>query len=58
MAKSDLVNKIENKIYELRHKMISTAQIKGLNHPDTIKCSEELDIQLNQYEVNKFTTKN
>lgn len=34
-------------------KMISTAQLKGFNHPETIKCSQALDVFLNKYQQNK-----
>ena len=43
------INKIERKIKLLRKKMIYTANIKGLNHPHTIKRSQQLDNHLNNY---------
>ncbi len=43
----------ENKINSLRISMISTAKLKGLSHLDTIKCSQELDFILNQYDKMK-----
>lgn len=42
--------KLENKINLLRIHMISTGLSKGLNHPNTIKCSQELDDLLNKYQ--------
>ncbi|WP_088104055.1 aspartyl-phosphate phosphatase Spo0E family protein [Halalkalibacter urbisdiaboli] len=45
-----LLLQLESKITYLRLKLISTGQMKGLNHPDTIKCSQELDHILNEYE--------
>ncbi|WP_084787507.1 aspartyl-phosphate phosphatase Spo0E family protein [Anaerobacillus alkalidiazotrophicus] len=37
------------KINSLRALMVSTAQLKGVTHPDTIKSSQELDVCLNEY---------
>lgn len=48
------LNEIEQLINKLRSHMILTARIKGLNHPDTIKCSQELDALLNEYSRLKF----
>ncbi|GGM19644.1 hypothetical protein GCM10011351_01870 [Paraliobacillus quinghaiensis] len=44
------INKIERKIRLLRKKMINAADVKGLNHPHTIKRSQQLDSQLNSYQ--------
>ncbi|OIJ12031.1 hypothetical protein BKP37_14730 [Anaerobacillus alkalilacustris] len=44
-----LKSKLEMKINSLRALMVSTAQLKGFTHPDTIKCSQELDVCLNEY---------
>lgn len=41
---------LEAEISLLRMEMISTAKLKGLEHPDTIKCSQALDILLNRYQ--------
>lgn len=43
-------SKLELEISILRQKMIDTGQMKGLNHLDTIKCSQELDKILNIYQ--------
>ncbi|MBO1514006.1 aspartyl-phosphate phosphatase Spo0E family protein [Metabacillus bambusae] len=45
-----LVNKLEYNINSLRNRMISIGELKGLNHPDTIKCSQKLDLYLNKYD--------
>lgn len=50
MVKEDIITKIEYKIHVLRKRMISTAHLKGFNHHETIKCSQELDIFLNKYQ--------
>ena len=50
MRDRDLITQVEFKIDLLRKRMITTAQLKGLKHPDTIKCSQELDIFLNKYQ--------
>lgn len=34
----------------LRNKMITIGNLKGLNHPDTLKCSQELDKLLIKYQ--------
>ncbi|WP_084031634.1 aspartyl-phosphate phosphatase Spo0E family protein [Anaerobacillus arseniciselenatis] len=41
---------IELEINTLRSCMISKAQLKGINHPETIKISQDLDILLNDYQ--------
>ncbi|MGE8078278.1 aspartyl-phosphate phosphatase Spo0E family protein [Peribacillus loiseleuriae] len=45
-----ILNDLENKINTLRILLISIGTLKGLNHPDTIKCSQELDVFLNKYQ--------
>lgn len=40
---------LEGKINLLRYQMITTGMIKGLNHPDTVKYSQKLDLFLNKY---------
>lgn len=44
------VKKLEGEIQSLRMKMILTGCTKGLTHPNTIKFSQMLDHQLNQYQ--------
>ncbi|USK71742.1 aspartyl-phosphate phosphatase Spo0E family protein [Peribacillus asahii] len=44
---------LENSIYYFRTHMITSGISKGLTHPDTIKCSQELDILLNEYQKMK-----
>lgn len=41
---------LQDRIDVLRNYMIDTAELNGLSHPNTIKCSQELDILLNQYQ--------
>jgi stage 0 sporulation regulatory protein len=48
---------LENKIKMLRALMITTGKFKGLNHPETIKCSQELDMILNKYHHLKIHNK-
>ncbi|MFJ8244483.1 Spo0E family sporulation regulatory protein-aspartic acid phosphatase [Peribacillus asahii] len=45
---------LEYKIDVLRTHMIAIGKSKGLNHPNTIKFSQELDILLNVYQKNKL----
>jgi len=45
---------LEEKIFILQTRMITTGKSKGLNHPNTIKLSQELDILLNVYQKNKL----
>ncbi|OZM55745.1 hypothetical protein CIB95_15710 [Lottiidibacillus patelloidae] len=39
---------INEKIEELRAKMIQAANEKGMNHPSVIECSKQLDECMNQ----------
>ncbi|SOC11087.1 Spo0E like sporulation regulatory protein [Ureibacillus xyleni] len=41
---------LENEIYNLRKRMIEMGRNKGLLHPETIKCSQELDEIMNQFQ--------
>ncbi|WP_096200339.1 aspartyl-phosphate phosphatase Spo0E family protein [Bacillus sp. FJAT-45350] len=50
MDKRALIIELEYKIDTLRIRMIKLAQSKGFNHPDTIECSQELDVFLNKYQ--------
>jgi len=43
------LEELENRIDLVRIYMIETATLYGFTHPDTIKCSQELDILLNKY---------
>ncbi|TXC89462.1 aspartyl-phosphate phosphatase Spo0E family protein [Metabacillus litoralis] len=44
------IYKLEAEISLLRMEMISTAEHKGIEHPETIKCSQALDVLLNRYQ--------
>lgn len=44
-----ILNKLEYKIELSRNRMLYDGQAKGLSHPRTIKHSQKLDVQLNQY---------
>ncbi|MED4402477.1 aspartyl-phosphate phosphatase Spo0E family protein [Metabacillus fastidiosus] len=44
------LNELENDIQSLRSRMITTGMQKGLNHPDSIKYSQQLDVLLNKYQ--------
>ncbi|MGG0855286.1 Spo0E family sporulation regulatory protein-aspartic acid phosphatase [Metabacillus fastidiosus] len=44
------LNELENDIQSLRSRMIATGIQKGLNHPDSIKYSQQLDVLLNKYQ--------
>ncbi|MBA9028837.1 aspartyl-phosphate phosphatase Spo0E family protein [Peribacillus huizhouensis] len=47
---------LEQKINTSRTLMISIGTLKGLNHPETIKISQELDAILNIYHrINLFS---
>ena len=50
MRKVDQTIELKYKIDTLRFRMVSIAQLKGYNHPDTIKCSQELDVFINKYQ--------
>ncbi|MDT8860753.1 aspartyl-phosphate phosphatase Spo0E family protein [Alkalihalobacillus sp. MEB130] len=50
MEKGTFIIELEYKIDTLRIHMIQLAQSNGFNHPDTIKCSQELDVFLNKYQ--------
>ncbi|MGE7666676.1 aspartyl-phosphate phosphatase Spo0E family protein [Ureibacillus composti] len=39
---------IEKKFNSLQKRMISYGMQKGFTHPDTIRCSKELDAVINQ----------
>ncbi|UHA61515.1 aspartyl-phosphate phosphatase Spo0E family protein [Metabacillus litoralis] len=41
------------RIYILRKQMVYTGMNKGLNHPNTLKQSQELDNMLNTYRYYK-----
>ena len=44
------IKDLENQINILRIHMINTVMSKGITHPDSIKCSQELDVLLNKYQ--------
>ncbi|MEC2073314.1 aspartyl-phosphate phosphatase Spo0E family protein [Alkalihalophilus marmarensis] len=44
-----LLIKLEGRIEKLRCEMIKSGLKNGLNHPDTIKYSQQLDMLLNRY---------
>lgn len=48
-----ILNNLENDIQSLRSQMMVTVKEKGTNHPDSIKCSQQLDILLNKYQCLK-----
>ncbi|MDN4495615.1 aspartyl-phosphate phosphatase Spo0E family protein [Ureibacillus aquaedulcis] len=41
---------LENAIVTLQSRMIDIGLSKGLTHPETVKCSQELDIVLNHFQ--------
>ena len=57
MENYECITEIESKISRLRKHMIYIAQLKGINHSDTIKCSQELDFYLTQYQKIKVAQK-
>jgi stage 0 sporulation regulatory protein len=44
------LQKLIMEINSLRNYLIIIGEIKGLNHPDTIKISQELDLLINIYQ--------
>jgi len=48
------LQELEHRIDVLRSHMIAIGKSKGLNHPNTIKFSQELDSLLNVYQKNKL----
>jgi stage 0 sporulation regulatory protein len=48
------LKELEDKIAVLRNRMIDTVKIKGFTHPDSIRCSQELDCLLNKYQKAKL----
>ncbi|MBB5172529.1 aspartyl-phosphate phosphatase Spo0E family protein [Texcoconibacillus texcoconensis] len=57
MINKDEMTKIEYKIHKLRIVMVATAEEKGFNHSDTIKCSQELDTFISKYQKLKENEK-
>ena len=50
MQKEDVsLIELEEKIFSLQTHMIAVGIVKGLAHPDTIECSQELDILMNKH---------
>ncbi|GAA0456666.1 aspartyl-phosphate phosphatase Spo0E family protein [Alkalibacillus silvisoli] len=47
---SNKKKRLETEIKDLRIKMVKSGVTKGLNHPNTVKLSQELDILLNEYQ--------
>lgn len=45
---------LEDKMIHLQELMIDTGILKGLTHPDTIKCSQELDGVMNDFHTIKL----
>lgn len=45
---------LEEKIFILQTHMIAIGKLKGLTHNDTIKCSQELDTLMNEYQKINF----
>ncbi len=41
---------LEDAIVTLQSRMIDIGLSKGLTHPDTVKCSQELDVVLNHFQ--------
>ncbi|MDI7741137.1 aspartyl-phosphate phosphatase Spo0E family protein [Lysinibacillus fusiformis] len=41
---------LEDAIVTLQNRMIDIGLSKGLTHPDTVKCSQELDVVLNHFQ--------
>lgn len=41
---------LEDEIVTLKNRMIDIGLSKGLTHPDTVKCSQELDVVLNYFQ--------
>ena len=41
---------LEHEIVTLQNRMIDIGLSKGLTHPDTVKCSQELDVVLNCFQ--------
>lgn len=41
---------LEEAIVTLQNRMIDIGLSKGLTHPDTVKCSQELDVVLNHFQ--------
>jgi len=48
------ITRLEIKINFKRNRMIRSGIKKGLNHPDTIRLSQQLDKLLNEYQKGKF----
>ncbi|RUL47452.1 aspartyl-phosphate phosphatase Spo0E family protein [Lysinibacillus antri] len=41
---------MKSKYFKLQAQMINVGIVKGLTHPETIKCSQELDMLINQFQ--------
>nr|WP_106783199.1 aspartyl-phosphate phosphatase Spo0E family protein [Lysinibacillus timonensis] len=54
MGKTNVaILELECQIFHLRTRMIQLGRLKGLVHPETVKCSQELDEILNQLHIIK-----
>ncbi|WP_368505317.1 aspartyl-phosphate phosphatase Spo0E family protein [Alkalihalophilus sp. As8PL] len=49
MTKNPLIHTLESRIEATRQEMIKIGLTKGLQHPETIKLSQRLDLCLNKY---------
>jgi Spo0E like sporulation regulatory protein len=47
---------LKNSVEEYREKMKQSARDRGINHPDTIKFSQELDIKIVELQKYLFQT--
>lgn len=51
---SNATNDLFLKINIFRNKMICIGEIKGLSHPDTLRCSQELDDLIYKYHLSSL----
>lgn len=41
------ISELEVQLFKLQTRMIQVGMLKGLTHPDTVKCRQELDVVIN-----------
>lgn len=42
---------LEKKIFFLQSRLIDIGIVNGLTHPETLKCSQELDVLITQFQI-------
>jgi len=48
------VAELEDRMVRLQTQMIDVGMVKGLSHPDTVRCSQELDVVIHHIQMLKL----